>query len=102
MPERVLWLIVHVRRHRGNNLAGWSVGGYDLGMDGENDKAMKEVWRGPARSYDSREVTFIVSADPNEPELHVQTVAGDRAERLGKGAYLFMGKQYETDDVDAP
>jgi len=72
------------------------------GMAKEQDKAMKEVWRGPARSHDSRVVTFIVSVDPDEPELYVRTAAGDRAARLGKGAYFFKGKQYKTDDADAP
>jgi len=62
---------------------------------------MEQVWRGPAKNHNGDEVTFIVSVDPNEPELHVATAAGERAARLGKGAYLFKGKQYEADDPDA-
>jgi hypothetical protein len=58
----------------------------------------RQVWRGPAKSYDGDQVTFIVSVDPNEPELNVRTASGERAERLGKGAYFFNRKQYETDD----
>ena len=62
---------------------------------------MEQVWRGPAISCDGDEVTFIVSVDPKEPEMHVQTAAGERADRLGKGAYFFKGKQYEAQDPNA-
>ncbi|MAD79660.1 MAG: hypothetical protein CMJ50_02290 [Planctomycetaceae bacterium] len=45
----------------------------------QRDEAMRQIWRGPARSYDGDEVTFVVSVDPNEPELHAQTVSGEHA-----------------------
>ena len=62
---------------------------------------MEQIWRGPAKNCDGDEVIFIVSLDPKEPEMHVRTVAGERADRLGKGAYYFKGKQYESDDPNA-
>ena len=70
-------------------------------MPSERDKAMEQLWRGLARSHDNDEATFVVSKY-NEPELHVQTDSGALAARLGKGAYFFNGKQYETNDPLAP
>jgi len=62
---------------------------------------MEQVWRGLAKSCDGDEVTFIVSYDPKEPEMHVESASGERADRLGKGAYYFKGKQYQADDPNA-
>jgi hypothetical protein len=62
---------------------------------------MTQLWRGPAKNRDGEEVIFIVSLDPNNPEMHVETACGERACRLGKGAYFFKGKQYEAYDPAA-
>jgi hypothetical protein len=62
---------------------------------------MTQLWRGPAKNRDGHEVTFIVSLDPNNPEMHVETATGEPACRLGKGAYFFNGKQYEAYDPSA-
>jgi hypothetical protein len=62
---------------------------------------MVQLWRGSARNHDGDEVTFIVSIDPNNPEMHVETAHGERASRLGRGAYFFNGKQYEAYDPSA-
>lgn len=70
-------------------------------MPRERDTPMEQVWQGIAKSHDNDELTFIVSTS-NEPELYVETEAGAGAARLGKGAYLFNGKQYEADDPNAP
>ena len=62
---------------------------------------MEQVWRGPAKNCDGDEVIFIVFLDPKEPEMQVLTVSGEHADRLGKGAYFFKGKQYEALDPAA-
>ena len=67
----------------------------------EREKAIVPIWRGPAQNHDGDEVTFIVSLDPNNPEMHVVTATGQPASRLGKGEYFFKGKQYEALDPSA-
>lgn len=71
-------------------------------MVSDRANTAEQVWRGPARSFENDEVTFIVALYPNSHEWHDETSSGERAERLGKGAYFFNGMQYEADDPQAP
>jgi hypothetical protein len=75
---------------------------YNSTMASAKNNIPEYVLQGTARNHNDDEVTFIVASDPIDHDWRVATSSGERAERLGKGAYFFNGKQYETDDPLAP
>jgi hypothetical protein len=56
-------------------------------MGSAQNNITEYVWQGTARNHNDDEFTFIVASDPIDHDWRVATSTGERAERLGKGAY---------------